>query len=380
MMNFNDAAIIRGAVLAVFALAALVPLSGPQAAAPDPPALVAKPYPGAVPEHTKGGRHVTCGDSRGAYCFLTRDPVDKVSAFYAGQGIKLEYWGPNELAKDAGGRFTNLVQALRVDLDSKPGELHVAPLEFYKTKGADDEPSYFNGVLVMAGAKKISLQADGKGRQAVIDDRVLGHFALSPISKINVPLYGNIYMEPAQLVPHYNRHLAMLSGYFRQVDGGSAAGLKYAEMFPRWTQPIGAIDEKAFMADMKNEQAESQMENELSDILDRKPEKKREYRALLRGNRSKEARIKIQPELDKVLMSDPELAAWKKRSDALAQKTKQGSAKASAPDNRTLRDEDVAAYLRALEQEVYYTRILIHASEGRRVTRDAATLRREWRF
>ncbi len=359
-------------------LISLIALVSPVAFAQELPALVAKPYPGSVPEHMKEGMHVTCGDNKKAYCFLSRDPVDKVSAFYAQQGIRLESLPAKELAS-IGGWLSNFEQALRVDLENKPSALLVAPLEFYQTKGADDEPSYFNAVVVMTGAKRAPLKADDKGRQAVIDDKVLGFFALSTVSKIMVPLYGNIYMDPAQLVPHHNRHLSMLSGYFRDVDGNSAAKMKYAEMHPTWAQPAGS-DTDALMAGMKNELAESQMENELSDILDRKPDKKREYRALLRGNRSHEARIKIQPELDKVLMSDPELAAWKKRSDALVQKTKQVSVKGSAQDNRTLRDGDVEAYLQALEKEVYYTRILIHVSEGRRVSRDPATIQREWKF
>jgi len=374
-VNFNEAGIIHGSFLA---LAAFVLVSAPQAAAQDMPALVAKPYPGSVPEHTKDGKHVRCNDNKNAYCFLTRDALDKVAAFYAQQGIKLQTLAAKELAR-IGGRLSNLEQVLRVDLESKPSALSVAPLEFYQTKGADDEPSYFNAVLVMAGAKRAPLAADGKGQQAVIDDAVLGPLALTSVSKVMVPLYGDIFMETARLIPHYNRHLVTLSGYFRRVDGNSAAKLKYIEMHPTWTQPAGSNTD-AQMASMKNELAESQLENELSDILDRKPEKKREYRALLRGNRSKEARSQIQPALDKVLMSDPELAAWKKRWDALAQKTRPASAKGPAQDNRTLRDEDVAAYLQALEKEVYATRILIHATEGRRVKRDAATLQREWRF
>lgn len=373
-MNSSKAKNIPGFFIV---LAALIPVPGTQAAAQELPALVARPYPGSVPEHMKNGKHATCGDNKNAYCFLTRDPVEKVSAFYAQQGIRLESLSAKDLA-GIGGWRSNFEQSLRVDLEDKPSALIVAPVEFYQTKGADDAPSYFNAVVVMTGAKLAPLKADDKGRQAVIDDKALGHFALSPISKIMVPLYGNIFMEPAQLVPHYNRHLAMLSGYFRKVDDKTSAGMKYAEMHPDWTQPAGS-DTDALMAGMKNELAESQMENELSDILDRKPDKKREYRALLRGNRSNEARIKIQPELDKVLRSDPELAAWKKRSDALAQKTKQGSVKGSAQSNRTIRDEDVEAYLQALEKEAYYTRILIHMSEGRKVTRDAATIRREWK-
>jgi len=75
-------------------------------------------------------------------------------------------------------------------------------------------------------------------------------------------------------------------------------------------------------------------------------------------------------------MSDPELADWKKRSDALEQQA--GRAEGSPQNNRTVRDIDVEAYLQALEKEVYFTRILIHKSEGRESRADAATLRREW--
>ncbi len=355
----------------VLALAALTTAAGSPAASQDLPALVAKPYPGSVPEHMKNGKPVTCGDSKGAYCFLTRDPIEKVKVFYAQQGIKLESLPAKELAK-IGGWLSNFEQSLRVDLESKPSALHVAPREFYKTKGADDEPSYFNAVIVMVGTKKTPLHADNMGRQTIIDDKVLGIFALSPISNSMVPLYGNIYMEPALLVPHYNRHLALLSGYFREVDGNSAARMKYREMHPDWTLPAGASGGTEM--DAKHEA----MRLELREILARKPDKKREYQSLTRGISNREKRKKIQPELDKVLMSDPELAAWKKRSDALEQQENKEGANGSAQSKRTLRDEDVEAYLQALEREVYYTRILIHLSEGRRVTRDEATLRREW--
>jgi len=372
-MKFKDARIDRALFLA---LAAFILGYGPQAAAQGTPALVAKPYPGAVPEHTKDGKHVLCGDNRNAYCFLTRDPVEKVGAFYAQQGITLQSPAAKNLAQI--GWWSNFTQALRLQ-EARPGALLVAPMEFYQTKGADDEPSYFNAVVVMTGAKKTPLQADSKGQQALSDDKVLGPLALTSISKIMVPLYGDIFMEPARLIPHYNRHLATLSGYFRRVDGESAAKMKYVEMHPTWTQPAGSNTD-AHMDAMKIELAESKLENELDEILDRKPDRKREYRALLRGNRSKEARVKIQPDLDRVLMTDPELAAWKKRWDALAQQTKKGGAKEPAQDNRTLRDADVEAYLQALSKEVYATRILIHATEGRRVKRDAATLKREWSF
>jgi len=355
-----------------FLVVAALTLGGtPQAAAQDLPVLVAKPYPGSVPEHMKNGKHATCGDNKEAYCFLTRDPIDKVSAFYAQQGIKLETTPASERAK-VGGWLSNFEQSLRVDLEAKPSVLLVAPLEFYKTKGADDVPSYFNAIVVMSKAKKNPLQADNKGQQAILEDNVLGIFALSPVSKTMVPLYSNIFMEPALLVAHYNRHLTMMSGYFREVDGNSAAKMKYVEMHPDWTQPMGASSDSDLDA------KQDALRQELQEILSRKPDKKREYRSLMRGVSNREKRKKVQPELDRLLLSDPELAAWKKRSDALEQKEKDGAAQGSAGNVRTLKNEDVEAYLQALEKETYTTRILIHKSEGRRVTRDAATIRREW--
>ena len=337
------------------------------------PALVAKPYPGSVPERLKDGKQLPAddiGNNRNVYAFLTRDPIDKVKAFYLMEGIKLEALAAKERMA-VGGWTSNFEHAMRVDLDAGPSALIAAPLEYYKTKGADDEPSYFNGLIVMTPARKTPQKADDKGRQAMIDDMVVGHFALSSVSKIMVPLYGNIFMEPDRLVPHYNRHLSLLSGYFREINGNSAVKMKYMEMHPDWALPMGAT------GGGEMEAKQDAMRTELREILARKPDKRAEYRSLTRGASTKEKRAKVQPEVDKLLLSDPELAAWKKRSDALEQQAKETSAK---PNIRTVRDEDVEAFLQALEKDVYATRILIHVSEGRRVTRDGATIRREWGF
>ena len=356
-------------------LISLIALISPFASAQELPALVAKVYPGAVPEHTKNGKPATCGDNEEAYCFLTRDPVDKVSAFYAQQGIKLETLPADELA-GIGGWMSNFEQSLRVDLESKPSALRVAPLEFYQTKGADDEPSYFNALVIMSKAKSTPIQADEKGTQAIIENSILGDFAVSsisgPISKMiaTLPTYGKTRMEPALLVPHYNRHLSMWSGFFSIVDSQSAATMLFAQL-----DPVGA--KAAMLGGSKSDVKEEEVRDELNKILARKPEIKARYQSLRRSAHGKEERKKIQPQLDKILMSDPELASWKKRSDALEQQGKEGDTKQS---NSKLTSDEVEAYLQALEKEVYYTRILIHMSEGRRVTRDAATLRREWTY
>ena len=361
-----------GTVLAiVLAAAALFPCSELYAASAAMPGLVAKPYPGAVPEHMKDGKHAPCGDNANTWCFLTRDPVEKVRAFYAQEGIKLEPIAAGSLP-GIGAGISNLEQDLRYQLDNDwpVGSLHVAPREFYKTKGADDVPSYFNAVAVMTRGQRAPLKGE-KARQTVTEDKVLGGFALSPVTKPFIALYGNTFLEPDLLVPLYNRRMAVLSAFFRSVDGHTVVETKREEMRASFTAPAGTA------ADL--DAKEDELREELRQLLNRKPEKKAQYQSLKRGMHNRESREKIQPELDKILMSDPELAAWKKRSDALARQAQEREAKGAAQASRQLTVEDVDAFLHALEKDGYFTRILISGSEGKRVTRDAATLKREWR-
>jgi len=363
---------IRTVLAIYFVVAALFLFSEPRAAAPTMPSLVARPYPGSVPEHMKEGKHAPCGDNENAYCFLTRDAVEKVRAFYAQEGIRLEPIAAKVLP-GIGGGISNLEQDLRYQLDNDwpVGSLHVAPREFYRTTGADDVPSYFNAVAVMTRGQRAPLKGE-KARQTVIDDKVLGGFALSPVTKPFIALYGNTFLEPDLLVPLYNRRMAVLSAFYPSVDHASVVEQKREEMRERFTAPAGAP-----AADL--DARKDELREELRKLLARKPEKKGQYQALKRGIHNKESREKIQPELDKILMSDPELAAWKKRSDALARQVQEREAKGAAQAGRRLQAEDVDAFLQALEKDAYYTRILISGSEGRRVTRDAATLKREWR-
>jgi hypothetical protein len=362
-----------GTVFCIFLIvAALFLFSEPQAAAPAMPGLVARPYPGAVPEHLKDGKHAPCGDNANTWCFLTRDPVEKVLAFYAQEGIRLEPIA-TKLLTGIGGGISSLEQDLRYQLDNDwpIGSLHVAPREFYRTKGADDVPSYFNAVAVMTRGQRAPLKGE-KARQTVIDDKVLGGFALSPVTKPFIALSGSTFLEPDLLVPVYNRRMPVLNAFYRNVDGASVVEQKREEMRGRFTAQAGG---SAAGLDAR----EDELRQELRQLLNRKPEKKNRYQSLKRGIHNKESREKIQPELDKILMSDPELAAWKKRSDALTREAQEREAKGAAQTGRRLQPEDVDAFLQALEKDAYFTRILISGSEGRRVTRDAATLRREWR-
>jgi len=233
-------------------------------------------------------------------------------------------------------------------------------------------PSYYNALAVMTRGQRPPLKGE-KARQAVIDDKVLGGFALTAVTKPFIAQYGNTFLDPDLLVPLYNKRMAVLSAFYPTVDHASVVEQKREEMRGRFTAPAGG----GTSADL--DAKEDELREELRQLLNRKPEKKGQYQSLKRGIHNKESREKIQPELDKILMSDPELAAWKKRSDALARQVEEREAKGAAQAGRQLQVEDVDAFLQTLEKDGYATRILISGSEGRRVTRDAATLKREWR-
>lgn len=380
--------------VALIAVAALASLSIGGAAAQGGPKLVAKIYPGAVPADTKAGKSVKCGDNGNAYCFLTRDSAEKVRAFYAQEGVKLE---PIPAAGVGGGR-SNFELALRYQLEEgETGTLQAAPVEFYQTTSAADEPSYFNGVAVMTKAPKRKLQGTDKATLAVVtDDPVMAAIAITPEKAQLMALYGGLRLEPAQLVPHYNRHLAMLGGYFQSVDGESVPRIRLAEAHTRMTAPT--YDAKR--SDREEDQASAgrqQLSQELKELLKRKPNQRMQYAGVqmqmterMRAG-DKDAKAKAQPELDKILMSDPELAAWKKKRDALDQQTQghraQGDrdseakqqAQQKARSDPEQQSREVGAYLDGLEKEVHATRIVIHGSEGKRVKRDAATVQGEWK-
>jgi hypothetical protein len=382
---------IAGMLIAIVALAAV---AAGDARAEQGPKLVARVYPGAVTEYTKAGQRAQCGDNENAYCFLTRDSAAQVTAFYAQEGVKLE----RIPAAGLGGGRSNIELALRFQLEENAiGALVAAPVEFYQTTGSADTPSYFNGVAVMTPAPKRALPGADKAALGIVSsDPILGAIAVAPEKAAFMAALGGLQLDPARLVPHYNRHLPMLAGYFQSVDGEPLPRRRLAELHQRSSAPTFDAAASQQSEDQASD-ARAALSRELKDLLKRRPAKRMDYAgvqlkmAQQMGAGDTSAKANGQAELDKILMSEPELAAWKHKRDALDRQTQSTRARADgaadakqkaqqqAQGDPEQQSRAVGAYLDGLDKEVYSTRILIHASEGKRVKRDAATVQGEWR-
>lgn len=277
----------------------LIALAAPQVSAQQLPTLVAKVYPGAVIQKTKVGKAVRCGLGEGhhdAFCFLTKDPIEKVRDFYAREGVKLEPIpvGKDQNAADDG--LFDLEEAVRLQL-SRGGiaSLHAAPVEFWESHSAGDEVSYFHSVIVMSGKGKGKLQGSAAtNKAAILENEIFRGFALTPeLAFMSESV--ELLVDPDRLVPLYNRHTALQGAFF------------------------------------KEEASESSMQQLLG--------KAREKRGV-----------------ESIMGDKPELL-----------KTQDNKAKT------------IDALLGEIEKEAYPTRILIQRSRKDGVSRDPATVEKEWR-
>lgn len=283
----------------VFAIS-LIAVVAPQAWAQQLPPLAAKVYPGAVAWKTKAGKTLTCGygeDHHDPYCFLTKDPIEKVRAFYAQEGVNLESIPIGKEQNAAGDGLYQLEEAVRLQLGRETiGSLYAGPVEFWRTHSSADEVSYFNSVVVMTGKTTGKLQGSAQANAAVLMvDPIFLLLVLRPETAAIYDGTVELLVSPERLVPMYNKHSALQGAFLKTDDGASA------------------IDKLIANA---------------------------------RVTRSKE------------LMSGG-------KSDYL--KTQDNKAKA------------VEALLGELEKEAYPTLIMIQRSRKDGVTRDPATLQKEWR-
>lgn len=209
----------------VFALALLALLASPAPAQPLP-TLVAKIYPGAVPGNTKAGKIVPCGygeDHHDAYCWLTRDPVEKVREFYVKEGITLDAIPVGKDQNASGDGLYYLEEAVRLQLAREQiGTLYAGPVEFWRTHSSADEVSYFNSVVVYSGKTRGPLQGSPAAIKAfILGDEMFGAFALRPET---AALMGDSYelaVDPERLVPLYNKHLALQGAFFKREGSSS---------------------------------------------------------------------------------------------------------------------------------------------------------------
>jgi len=204
----------------------LVGLAAPQIPAQQLPALVAREYPGAVIQHMKAGKPAPCGVGEAhhnPFCFLTRDPIEKVRAFYASEGVTL---GPIPIGKDqnaADDGLYDLEEAVRLQLSRENiGALYAGPVEFWNTRSSADEVSYFNAVVVMSGKGGAKLQGSpAANKAALLENETFRRFVLTPeleFMKESVELL----VEPDRLVPLYNKHLTLQGAYYKAYGGGAS--------------------------------------------------------------------------------------------------------------------------------------------------------------
>lgn len=337
------------------AIAAFTAVLGSQAAAEALPALVAKPYPGAVAGSTEAGKIIQCGgvnvDYHKPYCFLTKDSIDKVREYYARAGIKLEPIAVKKDQNTKGDSLTNLEEAASLQLNREEiGSIYAAPVEYVESHSAADEPSYFNTLIVFSGKSKQKLQDSAQAnRAAILNDPIFSTFALTPES---APfMVAGLMVDPDLLVPLYNKHIA-LQGVFFTIEGGATwFGINHKKlgvkrMTDRFAEQMKENREKSDKrkAERKNMTLEMRMQQRSERAAER--EKKREQRDSERKNNTGK----------KVAPADAE--DWGTQND---------------------RAMVIDAFLDEMEKEAYPTMIMIQGAGKSGVTRNSAVIQKEWR-
>lgn len=341
--------------ISFLALAGLATALGSQAASEELPALVAKPYPGAVAGSTDAGKIIQCGgnqvDYHKPYCFLTKDSIDKVREYYARAGIKLEPIPIKRGQDTQGDGLDNLAEAASLQLNREEiGSIYAAPVEYVETHSAADEPSYFNTVIVISGISKQKLQGSPQANKAaILEDPIFATFALTPESAPS--MIAGLMVDPELLIPIYNKHIALRSSFFTMEGSSTWFEINYKKlsvkrMTDRFAEQMKENSEKSDQrkAERKNMTLEMRMQQRSERAAER--EKKRAQRDAERKNNAGK----------KVASVDSE--DWGSQAD---------------------RAKVIDAFLDEMDKEAYPTMIMIQRSGKSGVSKNPAILQKEWR-
>lgn len=312
------------------------------ASAQQLPVLVAKIYPGAV----MAGSRCADGEAQHTpYCFVTKDSIDKVREFYAREGVKLGTIPVKEDQNAAGDDLYDLEMAVGLQLGREEiGSIYAAPVEYWESKSEDDEPSYFNSVIVMSGKAKGKLQGSAQANKAaIIGDHIFNTFALTPESaQFMIP--GGLLVDPDLLIPLYNKHVALQGAYFKEGDASA------------W------------------------MQINLTNL-----NKKRMTERFNKGDAERQEKRAVKPEKMTLEMRMNRIAERAAERERKAAERKQGAGKKVTSDNPEDSEspEDktkvIDAFLDQMEKEAYPTLIMIQMSGNRDVKKDPAIVQKEWR-
>jgi hypothetical protein len=361
-------------------------IAGTAAQAAGAPKLVAPVYPGAVPAVT-GKAPGGDADSCEGRCYLTKDPIEKVKAFYD------KAVGPLKQAPEPYGQHSYGVL-----------------LEF---ASRSEEGVEVSAVGIHALGPPLKAPSDPAKRREAYEKGALGwNAAWSPIHQIVymtawTPDMADPIMHPYKpsdvdaLAKKYNR----TQSYFYVYD--AAKKMNRAQVLAKqFGDQAGQLQQQAMMGNIATQQSiaqsagkegekisaeEMQDDPEFNRIMNRKPALSKKYVALTQKTQQQmmagkyDDAEKTMDEADKLLRSDPEVAAFMKRYDerdkrrqAVSAKAKaQGSAaETSAYSQATKKIGNlVAQTLDKMVKEGYSTYIVVdYALEGKGVERNRAKI------
>lgn len=391
-------------------IALLVPLAWSPAWSAETPKLVAPLYSGAVPVFPAGGiknpprfpaafgklqaldcqgtepsrdfagktlsaqQAAASGEER-RWCFLTRDPIDKVKAFYE------KSVGP--------------MQGYRGSLERIPAEGYVAYTERAVTKmGMESGPAY-RGVSLHALRPPVKGRSTAKNSEDTWQGQDDFQF-YSGSRHFNGFLQGTAFMggpgrPPAELDALYKKH-GKLEGALFQRNGAKSepidvtlrarTGKKQQELQKAANQSLtGAFTMTPAQMQQMQQQAQQPMpgnqsaspeDAEFNAFMKKNPKVAKRFMELTQKALSLAQQGKfdeadaVDEELEKLVQSHPELAAIEARADERSaaagapQQGKESQAMAAMGKQQDQANWGVwVEYLKAVEKEAYYTLIVI---------------------
>jgi tetratricopeptide (TPR) repeat protein len=374
-----------GSVVSLAALAAagmgLGPMVGP-ALAKDSYKLAAPIYPGAVPampaKGVKGApphpaifndvATLACGglgkedQENGPWCFLSRDPIEKVKAYYD------KAIGPMRVMQGTWGRPPVPVT----------GYVVFAERAWFPGEGELVAPGYgYSGVSVHALPPPRKPQGQGYDRMVSY-----GHQFGGFVDAVDWTGQGTALRKPADLDAVYQKYGRLESAFFQRKGSDLEPvdetlrrkydALRAERQQAAYSGTVSAQTQHGMAASQKGTAAGEKESAEFDRIMQRKPTLAQKYVALtqkantlMQQGKFEEAEA-VLDEVDQLEQSDPELAEFARKQkereagDQVADKAEEDRIRAAGAEQADRAIWGTAMeYIQAIDKEAYYTLIVI---------------------